>query len=93
MLESIKQKLCKILGLFYFEIKIGESIEKIFRELKKLSLIQKIIGDGNCYFRVIFYCFIRLESYYNVICIVVCKYILRYENDFKMFLRFSDFII
>lgn len=88
--ESTKQKSCKTLGLPYSETKTGESIEKTLRELKKPSLTQKITGDGNCYFRAISFCLTRSESHHNAIRTAVCKHILRYENDFKTFLRSSD---
>lgn len=51
-------------------------------ELGRFYLIKDIIGDGNCFFRVVFYCLICIESYYYVVWSVICNYILEYEDKF-----------
>lgn len=47
--------------------------------LLKLRVVKEIIGDGNCFLRVVLFSFINFEVFYNVICNVVCFYMMKNE--------------
>lgn len=58
----------------------------------KLRIVKEIIGDGNCFFRVILFSLINFEVFYNVICNVVCVYMMENGEMFKRYLNGDQFI-
>lgn len=53
----------------------------------KLRIVKEIIGDGNCFFRVILFSLINFEVFYNVICNIVCVYMMENGEMFKRYLN------
>lgn len=83
---EFKENICYDLNILY--IIIIDVNEMFFRmNLIKLMFEKKIVGDGNCFFRVILFSFMNLEDFYGIICNVVCVYMMENEEFFNLFLN------
>lgn len=83
---EFKENICYDLNILYIII-IDVNEMYLRMNLIKLMFEKKIVGDGNCFFRVILFSFINFEEFYGIICNVVCVYMMENEEFFNLFLN------
>lgn len=85
--SNLKKDLCQKLNVPYICMENSTDIQHSISCMTTPRLERQILGDGNCFFRVVSFSLTNSEDFHNVIRNAVCQHMLEYKELFQQFLN------